>query len=388
MSSDVQHGVKHAPLEGVTVVTIEQAISAPLATRHLADLGARVIKIETPGSGDSTRHYDSVVGGQLSAHFTWLNHGKESAALDLKSEADLALLHGILASADVFVSNLAPGALGRLSLGPAELAARYPRLIIVDISGYGAGGSYDHKRAYDLLIQSEGGVCVDRHPGHPAKPGVPVADVGTALYTYSTVLAALYDRERTGRGAVIPIAMLDTIAEMMGFAINGVIHAGVEPEPVGLGAPIVAPYSGYATSDGQTAVLGTTNDREWAKLAAMVGRPELADDPRYARNVDRVGARAEVDEVLAGWCARHTLAEIQALADATGIGNARLNTVRDLVEHPQLRERGRWRGVGTPSGPVPALLPPGVATSWSVRSGDVPALGEHTVAIRAEFGSP
>lgn len=389
MSSDVQHGVKHAPLEGVTVVTIEQAISAPLATRHLADLGARVIKIETPGSGDSTRHYDSVVGGQLSAHFTWLNHGKESAALDLKSEADLALLHGILASADVFVSNLAPGALGRLSLGPAELAARYPRLIIVDISGYGAGGSYDHKRAYDLLIQSEGGVCASTGtPGHPAKPGVPVADVGTALYTYSTVLAALYDRERTGRGAVIPIAMLDTIAEMMGFAINGVIHAGVEPEPVGLGAPIVAPYSGYATSDGQTAVLGTTNDREWAKLAAMVGRPELADDPRYARNVDRVGARAEVDEVLAGWCARHTLAEIQALADATGIGNARLNTVRDLVEHPQLRERGRWRGVGTPSGPVPALLPPGVATSWSVRSGDVPALGEHTVAIRAEFGSP
>ncbi len=206
------------PLAGITVVGLEQAISAPLCTRHLADLGARVIKVEAPGYGDSTRAYDSVVGG-MSAHFTWLNHGKESAALDLKSAADMGIFRNILATADVVVSNLAPGALDRLGIGTRDLSRDFPRLIVVDISGYGKGGPLDHKRAYDLLIQAEGGSCsITGTPGHPAKPGIPVADVGTALYAYSAVLAALYDRERTGRGAVIPIAMLDTVAEMMGFA--------------------------------------------------------------------------------------------------------------------------------------------------------------------------
>lgn len=373
------------PLAGVTVVGLEQAISAPLCTRHLADLGARVIKVETPGYGDSTRGYDSVVGG-LSAHFTWLNHGKESAALDLKSEPDMGVLHGILATADVLVSNLAPGALGRLGIATDELARRYPRLIVVDISGYGTGGPLDHKRAYDLLIQSEGGSCsITGTPGHPAKPGIPVADVGTALYAYSAVLAALYDRERTRRGAVIPIAMLDTVSEMMGFALNQVIHAGTEPVPVGMGSPMIAPYGAYPTSDGHTAVLGTTNDREWRRLAGMIGRPELADEQRYLHNDDRVAARDELDAVLGAWCATHTLADIQDAADAAGIGNARLNSVRELAEHPQLRERGRWRDVGTPSGPVPALMPPAMAEGWPVRSGSVPALGEHTDAVRAEF---
>jgi crotonobetainyl-CoA:carnitine CoA-transferase CaiB-like acyl-CoA transferase len=377
---------RHAPLAGVTVVAIEQAISAPLATRHLADLGARVIKIETPGYGDSTRSYDTVVGG-LSAHFTWLNHGKESATLDLKAPSDIRVLHGILSEADVFVSNLAPGALDRLGLSTVALAERYPRLIVVDVSGYGTGGSSDHKRAYDLLIQAEAGSCsITGTLGHPAKPGIPIADVGTALYVYSSVLAALYDRERSGRGTVIPIAMLDTVAEMMGFALNGVIHGGVEPQPVGMGSPMIAPYGAYSTSDGQTAVLGTTNDREWAKLAGMIGRPELADETRYAHNEDRVAARGELDEIVGAWCSQRTLAEIQGLADTTGIGNARLNTVHDLVDHPQLRERGRWRDIGTPSGPVPALIPPGLAVNWTIRNGSVPALGEHTASIRAEFG--
>ncbi|QSE80582.1 CaiB/BaiF CoA transferase family protein [Rhodococcus koreensis] len=373
------------PLAGITVVGLEQAISAPLCTRHLADLGARVIKVEAPGFGDSTRAYDSVVGG-MSAHFTWLNHGKESAALDLKSATDLGTFLNILATADVVVSNLAPGALDRLGIGTRDLSRDYPRLIVVDISGYGKGGPLDHKRAYDLLIQAEGGSCsITGAQGQPAKPGIPVADVGTALYAYSAVLAALYDRERTGRGAVIPIAMLDTVAEMMGFALNQVIHAGTEPVPVGMGSPMIAPYGAYPTSDGQTAVLGTTNDREWGRLAEMIGRPELADEPRYAHNDTRVEARDELDAVVGAWCAEHTLAEIQKTADAAGIGNARLNSVRDLAEHPQLVERGRWREVGTPSGPVPALLPPAVADGWPVRSGAVPALGAHTDAIRAEF---
>ena len=373
------------PLAGITVVGLEQAISAPLCTRHLADLGARVIKVETPGYGDSTRSYDTIVGG-LSAHFTWLNHGKESAALDLKAEPDMAVLQRILEQADVLVSNLAPGALGRLGLGTAELAARYPRLIIVDISGYGTGGPLDHKRAYDLLIQAEGGSCsITGTPGHPAKPGIPIADVGTALYAYSAVLAALYDRERTGAGAVIPIAMLDTVAEMMGPVVNQVIHAGTEPVPVGMGSPMIAPYGAYPTADGQTAVLGTTSDREWERMAGMIGRPELAAEPRYLHNDDRVAARAELDDAVGAWCGQRTLDEIQKAADAAGIGNARLNSPRDLVEHPQLRERGRWREVGTPSGPVPALLPPAVAVGWPVRNGAVPALGEHTDAIRAEF---
>ncbi|MFC0446951.1 CaiB/BaiF CoA transferase family protein [Rhodococcus jostii] len=373
------------PLAGITVVGLEQAISAPLCTRHLADLGARVIKVEAPGYGDSTRAYDSVVGG-MSAHFTWLNHGKESAALDLKSAADMGIFRNILATADVVVSNLAPGALDRLGIGTRDLSRDFPRLIVVDISGYGKGGPLDHKRAYDLLIQAEGGSCsITGTPGHPAKPGIPVADVGTALYAYSAVLAALYDRERTGRGAVIPIAMLDTVAEMMGFALNQVIHAGTEPVPVGMGSPMIAPYGAYPTSDGQTAVLGTTNDREWRRLAEMIGRPELVDEPPYVHNDNRVEARDELDAVVGAWCAEHTLAEIQKTADAAGIGNARLNSVRDLAEHPQLVERGRWREVGTPSGPVPALLPPAVADGWPVRSGAVPALGAHTNAIRAEF---
>lgn len=374
-----------APLEGVTVLSIEQAISAPLCTRHLADLGARVVKIENPVGGDSTRHYDDVVRG-MAAHFVWLNHGKESAALNLTESSDMEVFARLLAKADVLVSNLAPGALRRLGLDPADLVARHPRLIVVDISGYGTGGSLDHKRAYDLLVQAEGGSCsITGLPGAPAKPGVPIADIGTALYAKSAVLAALYERQRSGRGTVIPIAMLDVVAEMMGFALNGVLHGGPEPEPVGMGSPMIAPYGAYATKDGQTAVLGTTSDREWGRLARdLLKRPELADDPRYAHNADRVALREELDEILEQWCAQRDLAEIQLLADEAGIGNARLNSVRDLANHPQLAERGRWRQVGTPVGPVPALLPPALGTEWTVPGGRVPALGADTEAIRAE----
>nr|WP_249361813.1 CaiB/BaiF CoA-transferase family protein [Gordonia araii] len=374
------------PLAGILVVSLEQAISAPLATRHLADLGARVIKVEQPGTGDSTRHYDSVVDG-MSAHFVWLNYGKESAALDLKSDADLAVLRGILDRADVFVSNLAPGAIDRLGLGLDELAAAHPRLIVVDVSGYGKGGPLDHKRAYDMLVQSEGGSCtITGTPGHPAKPGIPIADCGTAMYVYSTVLAALYEREKTGRGAVVEISMLDVVAEFMGPVLNQYIHAGVDADPVGMGSPMIVPYGAYPTADGQTAVLGTTSDREWQRLCAIIDRPDLAVDERYAHNADRVEHRGDLDAAVAQWCAGRSLQDIQAAADEAGIGNARLNRVGDLVEHPQLRARDRWRDVGTPGGAVPALKPPAAARHWDTVSGSVPALGADTEAIRTEFG--
>ncbi|MFD6062819.1 CaiB/BaiF CoA transferase family protein [Rhodococcus wratislaviensis] len=373
------------PLEGVVVVSLEQAIAAPLATRHLADLGARVIKVEQPNSGDSTRHYDTVVKG-MAAHFVWLNHGKESVALDLRTDEDLALLRRILESADAVVSNLAPGALDRLGLSVNALHAEYPRLIVVDVSGYGKGGPDDHKRAYDLLIQAEAGSCaITGLPDAPAKPGIPIADVGTAMYVYSAVLAALFDRERTGAGAIVEIAMLDVVAEYMGFALNQAIHSGVDPMPVGMGSPMVAPYGAYQTSDGQTAVLGTTSDREWLRLIELIGRPDLADDSRFAHNGDRVKMRDEVDAIVAEWCAQHTLAEIQFAADEAGIGNARYNSVTDLAEHRQLAARRRWRDIETPAGPVPALLPPATARGWDIRNGRVPSLGEHTEMIRAEF---
>ncbi|MET7842785.1 CoA transferase [Streptomyces sp. NPDC005356] len=374
-----------APLEGITVVSIEQAVAAPLCTRHLADLGARVIKVENPGIGDTARYYDTTVRG-MAAHFVWLNHGKESVEIDLADPEGREFFDRLVARADVFVSNLAPGALGRLGLAPDELGGLHPRLVVVDISGYGTGGSLDHKRAYDLLVQAEGGSCaITGRAGQPAKPGIPVADIGTGLYAYSAVLAALYERERTGCGAVIPVAMLDVVAEMMGFALNSVLHGGEEPVPVGMGSPMVAPYGAYPTRDGLTVVLGTTSDREWLRLTErLLGRPELGDDPRYARNSDRVRHRAELDEILGSWCVERDLEDIQRIADEAGIGNARLNGVRDLAAHPQLAERGRWREAGTPVGGVPVLLPPALARHWESPSGGVPALGADTARIRAE----
>lgn len=375
----------HAPLAGLTVVTLEMAVAAPLCTRHLADMGARVIKVEQPGIGDISRHYDSAVRG-MAAHFVWLNHGKESVELDLKQEADAAVFRGLLERSDVLVSNLGPGALGRLGFAPADLVECHPRLIAVEISGYGAGGPLAHKRAYDLLVQAEAGACaITGLPGLPAKSGVPIADVGTGLYALNGVLTALYDRERTGRGTLITLAMFDVVAEMMGFAANQVLHTGVEPEPVGMGSPMVAPYGAYRTKDDRTVVLGTTSDREWRRLSAMLGQPELADDPRYLHNTDRTERRVELDDIIGAWSAVRELAEVQRLADEAGIGNAVLNDVGALVRHPQLRDRGRWHDIGSPVGELPVLLPPPISSDWTVSVGAVPALGEHTAAVRAEF---
>ena len=372
-----------APLDGVTVLTLGQAVAAPMCTRTLYDLGARVIKIENPRGGDFARHYDDVVNG-MAAHFVWVNRGKESVALDVKQPAGLAVLHTLLARADVLVSNLAPGAMGRLGLAPADLAPRYPDLIPVEIDGYGPGGPLSHKRAYDMLAQAEAGSCaVTGLPGRPAKPGPPIADVTTGLYAAISVLALLAGRARSS----VRVSLFDTVTELMGYPLTWSKHTGVDQVPVGMGSPAVSPYGAYRTADGHTVALGTTNDAEWQRLARdIIDRPDLADDPRLATTPGRVLARNELDEAVGAWCAAHDLADVQATADAAGIGNSRYNTPTEVVEHPHLVARDRWRSVDTPVGPIDALLPPPEIAGFEPRMGAVPALGQHTDAVLTEFG--
>jgi len=378
-----------APLNGVLVVALEQAVAAPLCTRTLADLGARVIKVENPRGGDFTRSFDDVVHG-MAAHFVWLNRGKESVALDLSQQWARAALHALLDRADVLVSNLSPGATGRLGIGPDDLAERHPRLIGVEISGYGKGGPLSAKRAYDLLVQSEAGACaITGRPGEPAKPGPPYADTSTGLYAAIAVLSALTERNATGRGRQIEISMFDVVAELMGYPLTWTRYTGTDQQPVGMGSPAVAPYGAYPTSDGHVVVLGTTNDAEWQRLTRqMLGRDDLAASPRYQRNDDRVRRRAELDEVLAAWCQERTLAAVQDAADVAGIGNAVYRTPVEVIDHPHLAARDRWREVATPVGPVLGLLPPMLFDGEALPTGPVPALGQHTEAVLAEFGIP
>lgn len=378
------------PLTGVTVVTLEQAVSAPLCTRTLADLGARVIKIENPRGGDFARHYDDVVHG-MAAHFVWCNRGKESVTLDLKSDDGRALLHRLLAEADVLVSNLAPGATDRIGIGAAQMAERHPHVVALEISGYGTGGPLSSKRAYDMLVQGETGVCaITGTQGAPAKPGPPFADTSTGLYAAIAILGALYERGKVRSpeaGGQVAVSMFDTMTELMGYPLTYTRYSGVEQQPVGMGSPAVVPYGAYPTADGQTVILGTTNDAEWQRLARdLMGRPDLADDERYRRGPDRVVHRAVLDAELAAWCATVPLADLQAKADAAGIGNARYNTPAEVVDHPHLTARDRWREVATPGGPVSALLPPPVYAGRELAMGPVPGLGEHTDAVLGELG--
>lgn len=380
------------PLAGITVVALEQAVSAPVCTRTLGDFGARVIKVENPEGGDFTRHYDDVVNG-LGAHFVWLNRGKESLALDLKTPAGMTVLHRLLDDADVLVSNLAPGSTARLGIAPADLAVSHPELIAVEIDGYGPGGPLSHKRAYDLLVQAESGACsITGTEGAPAKPGPPMADVCTGLYAALSVVALLAGDARRGNGTrrrpvAVSVSMFDTMTELMGYALTYTRHSGVDQQPVGMGSPAVAPYGAYPTADGHTVVLGTTNDREWQRLAReLLGRPDLADDQRFATNPGRVGHRDILDAEIGAWCARHDLAYVQSSADAAGIGNSRFNTPSDVIAHPHLAARDRWRKVDTPHGPVPALLPPPVISGFDPPMGAIPALGEHTDSVLAGLG--
>ncbi|GHB59884.1 CoA transferase [Streptomyces umbrinus] len=380
------------PLAGVTVVAVEQAVSAPLCTRALGDLGARIIKVEGPHGGDFTRYYDDVVYG-LAAHFVWVNRGKESVVLDLKSPQGMNVFHRLLDRADVFVSNLAPGSADRIGIAADDLTARHPALVTMEIDGYGPGGPLSHKRAYDLLAQAEAGACaITGLPGAPAKPGPPVADVCTGLYAALTITALLAERGRTGGEwstgpASASVSMFDTVTELMGYALTYTRHTGVDQQPVGMGSPAVAPYGAYLTADGHTVVLGTTNDREWQRYARdLLGRPDLADDSRLSTTAGRVAEREWLDTEIARWCARRTLGVIQAAADAAGIGNAKLNKPSEVLAHPQLAARDRWREIGTPGGPSPALLPPPVLRGRVAPMGDVPALGEHTEAVLRELG--
>ncbi|GAA0248013.1 CaiB/BaiF CoA-transferase family protein [Cryptosporangium japonicum] len=371
---------ERGPLAGVTVVALEQAVAAPLATRTLGDLGARVVKIENPRGGDFTRTYDQVVHGQA-AHFVWLNRGKQSVALNVRHPDGRDVLRRLLSRADVLVSNLAPGATSRLGVGPDDLDRSHPDLISVEISGYGTGGPLSGKRAYDLLVQAEAGVCsLTGTPDAPAKPGPPFADGVTGLYAAISVLGALAER----RGARISVSMFDAMAEFMGYPLTWTAATGVEQEPVGMGSPAVAPYGAYPTADGRTVVLGTTNDAEWTRLAALLGEPELV--ARYPHNAHRVAHRVELDAVVGRWCASRPLAEIQAAADAAGIGNSVYRTTNEVLAHPHLTARDRWRSVNTPGGPVDALLPPAIVAGRAAPMGPVPELGEHTDAVLAELG--
>ena len=379
---------EEAPLAGITVVTLEQAVSAPMCTRTLADFGARVIKVENPQGGDFARDYDDVVNG-LAAHFVWANRGKESVALDLKSPTGIDVLHRILERADVLVSNLAPGSTARLGIAPGDLAERHPHLVALEIDGYGSGGPLSHKRAYDLLVQAESGACaVTGHPGAPAKPGPPVADISTGLYSALSILALLYSRDRRRRrGGAVNVSLFDTMTELMGYPLTYTLHSGVDQQPLGMSSPAVAPYGAYATADGQTVVLGTTNDREWQRLARdILQRDDLADDERFRTNAGRVAHRGVLDEAIGAWCARHDLADVQKTADEAGIGNARYNLPSEVLVHPQLSDRDRWRDVDTPTGQIRALLPPPIISGYEPPMGAVPGLGEHTDSVLAELG--
>ncbi|MFF7124881.1 CoA transferase [Streptomyces sp. NPDC008240] len=376
------------PLEGITVVAVEQAVSAPFATRQLADLGARVIKVERIDGGDFARGYDTAARG-LASHFVWCNRGKESIAVDLKDPRGLDAVRRLIADADVFVQNLAQGAAARLGLDAATLCAADPRLIAVDISGYGSSGPYADKRAYDMLVQCEAGlVSVTGTPGQPVKAGIPAADIAAAMYAFSGVLAALVRRGTTGRGGPVEVSMLEALAEWMGHPLHHAMHGGEAPARTGLAHAVIAPYDAYATADGGRVLLSVQNDREWRRLAEQViGRPELATDPACATNAARVANRERTDELVAGALGALSADEALARLERAGIACARLRDLQELADHPQLAARERWRQVGSPVGPLKALLPPITLPGGDeARMGDVPALGQHTGALLRAVG--
>ena len=375
------------PLEGITVVSLEQAVAAPFATRQLADMGARVIKVERPGAGDFARSYDAVVQG-LSSHFVWINRSKESIALNLKQEAARDVLNSLLEDADVFVQNLVPGATGRLGFGTEALRERHPRLIVCDVSGYGASGPYRDKKAYDLLVQCEAAVVsVTGTQETPSKAGIAVADIAAGMYAYSAILAALFRRERAGEGAAIEVSLFEALAEWMGFPAYYAMYGEKEPPRSGASHASIAPYGPFACAGGEVVFLGIQNEREWEKFCEVVlERPELEGDERFSSNSDRLANRDALDEEIGRVFGHLTAEEVIEKLEEAGIANARLRSVREFLDHPQLRARGRWREVDSPAGPLHALLPPGLPTDAEPVMDAIPEVGEHTAAILSELG--
>lgn len=375
------------PLDGITVISLEHAIAAPLATRHLADLGARVIKIERPGVGDFARAYDRRVNG-MASHFVWVNRSKESLTLDLKQPGAQAVLQRLLGEADVLVQNLAPGAAARLGLSYETLSPSFPKLVVCDISGYGDGGPYTDKKAYDLLIQSESGfLSVTGTPDEMAKSGISVADISAGMYAYSGILAALLQRARTGRGRRVEIAMIDTMAEWMSFPLYYTLDGQEAPPRSGAAHATIYPYGPFTAGDGRVVMLGLQNEREWKIFCDKVlCLPDLAGQPRFVDNAARTTHRAELRQLIEAAFATLTADAVIERLDAADIANAHVNTMADLWQHPQLASRQRWSQVDSPAGLIPVLLPPGSDAANPARMDRIPGLGEHTDSILAEFG--
>jgi crotonobetainyl-CoA:carnitine CoA-transferase CaiB-like acyl-CoA transferase len=375
------------PLDGITVVALEHAVAAPFCSRQLADLGARVIKIERPRVGDFARDYDQTVKG-LSSHFVWLNRSKESLALDVKHAAAKEILARLLARADVFVQNLAPGAAKRLGFAAGDLLSRNPRLIVCDISGYGDSGPYAGKKAYDLLVQSEAGVLsVTGTADMPSKVGISIADIATGMYAYSGILAALLQREKTGKGGRIEVTMLDALGEWMGYPLYYTHFSGAAPPRTGPDHATIVPYGRYLTGDGKSVMLGLQNEREWAAFCDKVlGQPELATDSRYDSNSKRNERREEVRALIDKVFLPLTAEQVVEKLDAAGIANARINSPDDVWNHAQLKARRRWREMSSPKGKLPTLLPPATHDGFEARLDAVPEVGEHTESILLELG--
>ena len=375
------------PLDGITVVSLEHAVAAPFCTRQLADLGARVIKVERPGTGDFARGYDQRVNGQ-SSHFIWINRSKESLALDVKQPAAKAALLELLKTADVLVQNLAPGATARMGLSYETLKELNPKLIVCDISGYGADGPYRDKKAYDLLIQSEAGfLSVTGTPETPSKSGISVADIAAGMYAYTNILSALLLRGKTGAGSHIDVSMLEAMGEWMGYPLYYAYDGAPPPPRTGASHASIYPYGPFQAGDGKTVMLGLQNEREWTAFCdTVLLQPDVATDTRFDSNAQRNANREALQALIVQTFAALTAAQVVERLEQAGIANARVNEMADLWEHPQLQARQRWRTVGTPQGDVPALLPPGVNSAFDYRMEAVPAVGQHNASILAELG--
>ncbi|WP_020657045.1 CaiB/BaiF CoA transferase family protein [Massilia niastensis] len=375
------------PLAGITVVSLEQAIAAPLASRHLADWGARVIKVERPGVGDFARGYDKVMNG-MSSQFVWANRSKESIALDIKSEEGAAVLDELLAHADVFIQNLAPGAARKLGVDAKSLLARHPRMIACDISGYGSTGPYRNKKAYDLLVQCETGfLSINGTPDDQAKCGLSIVDISAGMYALNGILMALYRRERTGEGTAFEVSLFDSMTEWMSYPAYYTRDGGDPLVRSGARHATIAPYGPFVAGDGKTVFFGIQNEREWTSFCEHVlADPGLASDARFRSNPDRMRNQAALELLITDCFSTWNSSQVIAKLESASIANARLNDVQAFLEHPQLHERQRIRTVGSPAGPLDVFLPPVIIDGLDPVMRDVPAVGEHTERIRSEFG--